>query len=57
MYQAHPLPSTWRTGKILFPDLTPVTLTLALALERFAGTAHASAAIRAHAIQDAGYHV
>ncbi len=34
MYQAHPLPSTWRTRKTLLPDLTPVPLTLALALER-----------------------
>jgi RNA polymerase sigma-70 factor (ECF subfamily) len=37
------------------PDLTPVRPTLTLALELPAGSAHASAALRAHAIQNAGH--
>jgi hypothetical protein len=43
--------------KNLLPDLTPVRLTFTLALELSAGSSHASAALRAHAIQNAGYHI
>ncbi|SRR6266852_5901938 len=35
----------------------PLPLTLALALERSAGTAHSSAAFRAHPVQNARHHV
>jgi hypothetical protein len=43
--------------KELFPDLTPIRLTFTLALELSAGSTHASAALRAHAIQNAGHHI
>src|SRR5713101_3409071 len=39
------------------PDLTPIRLTFALALELSADATHASAALRAHAIQNAGHHI
>ena len=43
--------------KELIPDLTPVGPTFTLALELSTGFTHASAALRAHAIQNAGHHL
>jgi len=39
------------------PNLTPILLAFALALEFFAAFTHPTAAIWAHAIQNAGYHI
>ena len=50
--------SLMETGrKNLFPDLTPVRLTFALALELPTDCSHTSAALRANAIQNAGHHI
>jgi hypothetical protein len=43
--------------KELIPDLTPIRPTFTLALELSTGFTHASAALRAHAIQNAGHHI
>lgn len=45
------------TSSKRFPDMAPVCLTLALALELLTHCSHTSAALRAHAIQNAGHHV
>jgi hypothetical protein len=41
----------------LVPNLTPIRPTFTLALELSTGFTHASAALRAHAIQNAGHHI
>src|ERR1700735_5540516 len=39
------------------PHRTPIDPTFALALELFTGLTQSSAAVRAHTIQNAGYHI
>ena len=45
------------SGQGLLLGRTPIRETFALALELFANSTHSSAALRTHAIQNAGHHL